>query len=164
MGIITFRNNTIHTSGELPSVNNIAPDFKLISQSLEHVIGLSSYEGKKKLLNIVPSFDTSICAKSAQSFEQRVADSFVVIGISRDTPFAQDRFCKESEISHTVMLSDIEHTFGKAYGVEIVDGPLAGLLARAVVVLNESNKVLYTELVSDIAHEPNYEKALECLQ
>lgn len=164
MATITFKNNTIHTSGELPTIDSIAPDFMLISQSLDDVISLSSYEGKKKLLNIVPSFDTSTCAKSARSFEQRTADSYVVIGISRDTPFAQDRFCKEGDISHTIMLSDIGHAFGEAYGIEIVDGPLAGLLARAVVVIDESNKVLYTELVSEIVHEPNYEKALQFLQ
>ncbi len=163
MATITFKGNTIHTSGELPAVGSLAPDFNLASESLERVT-LSSYAGKKKLLNIVPSFDTSTCATSAKSFEGQSKDSFLVIGISRDTPFAQARFCKEGGISHSIMLSDMDHAFGTAYGLEIVDGPLANVLARAVVVLDENNTVLYTELVSEIANEPNYEAALRFLQ
>lgn len=165
MAQITFKGNPIHTAGSLPPVGSDAPDFLLTNGSLEDV-GLSAYAGKKKVLSIVPSLDTGICAASAVRFNKEVAgkEGVVLLNISADLPFAAGRFCGEKELTNVVTLSTFRApAFGKDYGVEIMDGPLAGLLSRAVVIISESNQVLYTEQVPEIAQEPNYEAALAAL-
>jgi thiol peroxidase len=140
-----------------------APDFVLTRGDLTDV-SLKDFEGKKKILNIVPSLDTGICAASARRFNKD-ADALknaVVLTISSDLPFAQKRFCEAEGIKSVVTLSELRsRDFGSDYGVRIVDGPFTGLLSRAVVVLDEENRVIYTEQVPEIAQEPNYDKALD---
>lgn len=166
MATIKLHGDPIHTSGELPSVGSQAPDFLVVKGDLSDV-SLASFAGKKKILNIVPSLDTGVCAASAKRFNdevQKLQDT-VVLTISMDLPFAQDRFCKEEDITNVITLSDMrKKDFGKKYGVEIVDGPLAGIYARAVVVLDAQNKVVYTEQVPEITQEPDYEKALAAVK
>ncbi len=162
MAQITFKGTKINTSGTLPAIGSKAPDFLLTNSSLEDV-SLSSFAGKKKILNIVPSLDTGVCAASARSFDKKVAgmDGVVCLTISADMPFASDRFCKTEGVKNVITLSELRNRdFGKNYGCRITDGPLAGLLSRAIVVLDENNKVLYTEQVPEIAQEPDYDKAL----
>jgi thiol peroxidase len=128
---------------------------------------LAAFRGKKKILNIVPSLDTGICAASAKKFNDEIKKrpDAVVLTISMDLPFAQDRFCKAEDIKNIIPLSDMrKKDFGKKYGVELVDGPLAGLFARAVVVLDEADKVVYTQLVPEITQEPDYGKALDAVK
>jgi thiol peroxidase len=166
MATVTLKGNPIHTSGDLPPVGSTAPDFHLTAKDLSDV-SLQTFAGKRKLLNIVPSLDTGVCAASARRFNQEAAavPGGVVLTVSRDLPFAQTRFCAAEGIENVVTLSELRDlSFGEAYGVRIVDGPLAGLLARAVVVLDEQNRVLYTELVPEIAQEPDYAKALAALR
>ncbi|MEJ5189339.1 thiol peroxidase [Treponema sp. J25] len=162
MATITFKGNPIHTIGELPAIGSRAPDFVLVNGELQNV-RLDNFKGKKKILNIVPSLDTGVCAASARRFNQEAAQfpNTVILTISRDLPFAQKRFCSTEGIDQVITLSDLRsRDFGKAYGVEIIDGPLAGLLSRAIVVLDEENRVIYTEQVPEIAQEPNYEAVL----
>ncbi|MFZ2636693.1 MAG: thiol peroxidase [Rectinemataceae bacterium] len=162
MATITLKGSTIHTSGSLPAVGSSAPGFKLTRDSLADV-ALSDFAGKVKVLNIVPSLDTGVCAASARAFN-KAADSLgdaVVLTISRDLPFAQKRFCEAEGIKAVVTLSELRNRkFGADYGVEIVDGPMAGLLSRAVVVLDRTDKVVYVEQVPEIGHEPDYASAL----
>ena len=165
MAKITLKGNPIHTNGDLPAVGSTAPDFKLVAKDLADV-GLDSYPGKKKLLNIVPSLDTPVCATSTEKFNKAAQgrDDVVMLVISADLPFAMDRFCGVSNIDQVVPLSMMRsRNFAKDYGMLIVDGPLAGITGRAVVVLDEANKVLYTELVPEIAQEPDYDRALAAL-
>ncbi|HOJ98604.1 MAG TPA: thiol peroxidase [Termitinemataceae bacterium] len=162
MATITFKGNPIHTIGELPAIGSRAPDFVLVNGELQNV-RLDNFKGKKKILNIVPSLDTGVCAASARRFNQEATQfpNTVILTISRDLPFAQKRFCTTEGIDRVITLSDLRsRDFGKAYGVEIIDGPLAGLLSRAIVVLDEENRVIYTEQVPEIAQEPNYEAVL----
>jgi thiol peroxidase len=166
MAKITLKGNAVQTSGELPKVGSQAPDFVLVKADLSDV-GLAAYKGKKKILNIVPSLDTGTCAASAKRFNDEVKklSDTVVLTVSEDLPFAQDRFCKAENITNVVTLSNMrKKDFGKKYGVEIIDGPLAGLLSRAIVVLDASDKVVYTEQVPEITQEPNYEKALAAVK
>lgn len=166
MAKITFKGNPINTSGSLPTNGSTAPDFVLTTESLEDV-GLDNYAGKKKILNIVPSLDTGVCAASARRFDKEVAsmDDVVCLTISDDLPFASSRFCKAEGVSNVITLSELRNRdFGANYGCRIVDGPLAGLLSRAVVVLDENNKVLYTEQVPEIAQEPDYDRALSAVR
>jgi thiol peroxidase len=166
MATVTLKGNPIHTSGELPPAGSTAPDFRLTAKDLSDV-SLQNFAGKRKLLNIVPSLDTGVCAASARRFNQEAAavPGAAVLTVSRDLPFAQARFCAAEGIENVVTLSELRDlSFGEAYGVRIVDGPLQGLLARAVVVLDEQNRVLYTELVPEIAQEPDYAKALAALR
>lgn len=163
MAEITFKGNTIHTSGSLPEVGTKAPDFTLTDGSLNDV-HLSDYAGKKRILNIVPSLDTGVCATSARTFDKEIASlgDTVVLTISDDLPFAQSRFCESENIDQVVTLSEMrERSFGDDYGVRMVDGPLAGILSRAVVVIDDKDQVVYTEQVPEIAQEPDYQKALE---
>ncbi len=165
MATITLKNNPIHTNGELPAVGGAAPDFHLVDKDLNDV-RLADYQGKKKIINIVPSLDTSVCATSARKFNEYVKgrSDLVVLTVSADLPFAQGRFCQSESINNVITLSMMRsRNFAKDYGVLIQDGPLAGITARAIVVLDENDKVLYTELVPEIAQEPNYEKALAAL-
>lgn len=151
----------INTNGELPAVGSQAPDFHLVDSKLNDV-GLDSYTGKKKILYIVSSLDTFVCGNTSKIFNERIAGNSdtVVLVISADLPFAQTRFCRGAKLSHIIPLSMMRsRKFAKDYGVLLVDGPFAGITARAVVVLDENNRVLYTELVDDIGHEPDYDAA-----
>lgn len=162
MAAITFKGNPIHTAGDLPKVGSKAPDFKLTKGDLSDV-ELKNFNGKVKILNIVPSLDTSTCALSAKRFNEEIKKlgGAIVLNISRDLPFAQARFCKAEGVDTVVPLSELrDRAFGKAYGVEMKDGPLAGLLARAVVVLDAADKVVYAQQVPEIAQEPDYASAL----
>lgn len=164
MANVTFKGNPAHTSGELPGVGKVAPGVSLVSRTLEEVT-LDAYQGKKKVLNIVPSLDTGVCATSTRKFNQMVgsrADAVVLV-ISKDLPFAQKRFCEAEGITNVVSLSAFRSSFDKDWGVQLVDTPLKGLLARSVVVLDENNKVIYSELVPEITTEPDYDKALAAL-
>ncbi len=165
MAKITLRGNAIHTSGELPKVGGKAPDFKLVSKDLKD-LSLADFKGKKKILNIFPSIDTPVCAMSTKKFNdyaKQHADT-VMLMVSADLPFAQGRFCGNEHLENVVTLSMMRgREFGDAYGVWLKDGPLAGVTARAVVVLDANDKVLHTEMVPEIAQEPNYEAALKAL-
>jgi len=165
MAKIALRGNPVNTNGELPKVGSKAPDFKLVTKDLQDV-GLVDYKGKKKILNIYPSIDTPVCALSTRKFNEHAkqhADT-VMLMISADLPFAQGRFCGNEHLDNVVTLSMMRgQKFAEDYGVRILDGALAGITARAVVVLDGNDKVLYTEMVSDISHEPNYEAALKAL-
>lgn len=166
MAQITLRGTPIHTSGELPAVGNQAPDFNLVSGELKDLT-LQDFAGKKKVLNIFPSVDTPTCATSVRTFNKRATEApgVVLLQISADLPFAQGRFCSTEGLDNVQPLSMMrDRQFADAYGVLITDGPLAGLSARAVVVLDESNRVLHTQLVPEIAQEPDYEAALAALK
>ncbi len=162
MANITLRGNPIHTAGELPKVGESAPDFKLTGANLKDV-SLATFAGKKKILNIVPSLDTPVCATSTRHFNQDAGalPNVAVLVISNDLPFAQKRFCTTEGLANVVALSELRsRAFGDDYGARIADGPMAGLLSRAVVVIDEHDKVVYTEQVPEIAQEPDYAKAL----
>jgi thiol peroxidase len=165
MATITFKGSPIHTSGELPPVGSQAPDFLLVDDALND-IALANYAGKRKLLNIVPSLDTAVCATSTKRFNESAKSNpgTVFLIISADLPFAMKRFCAAEGTDNVIPLSMMRsRSFAKDYGVLIQDGPLAGITARAVVVLDENNKVVYTELVPEIAQEPDYSRALAAL-
>lgn len=165
MATITLHGNEIHTIGELPAVGSSAPDFKLTAGDLSDK-SLGDFAGKKKLLNIVPSLDTGICAISTKKFNEAAEgrDDTVMLIVSADLPFAQGRFCGAEGTDKVIPLAMMrDKNFAKDYGILITDGPLAGITGRAVVVLDASNKVVYTELVPEIAQEPNYEAALAAL-
>ncbi|MEW6775523.1 MAG: thiol peroxidase, partial [Bdellovibrionota bacterium] len=155
MASITLKGNKISTSGELPKVGSKAPGFKLVKTDLSRV-GLDAYKGKKKVLNIFPSIDTPVCATSVREFNKRAAgkNGAAVLCISADLPFAHKRFCGAEGITGVESLSTLGSSFAKDYGLEILEGGLAGLCSRAVVVLDENDKVLYTEQVPEIAQEP----------
>lgn len=162
MAAITLKGNPINTSGDLPSVGSKAPDFCLTKSDLSNV-SLSDFAGKKKILYIVPSLDTGTCQTSMIQFNARAAEAgnTVILTISRDLPFAQKRFCEDKGIEVAIPLAEMrDREFGKTYGIEIVDGPLAGVLGRAIVVLDESDNVVHNELVPEIVDEPNYDAAL----
>lgn len=163
MATITLKGSEIHTNGDLPAVGSAAPDFKLVDADLNDCT-LANYAGKKKLLNIVPSLDTPVCATSTKQFNDTARDDTVMLVIAADLPFAMSRFCGAEGVDKVIPLSMMRSkNFAKDYGVLITDGPLAGITARAVVVLDENNQVLYTELVPEIAQEPDYTKALAVL-
>ncbi|MFZ1640409.1 MAG: thiol peroxidase [Candidatus Contendobacter sp.] len=165
MATLTFKGNPINTSGDLPAVGDLAPDFKLVTADLKDVT-LADFAGKKKLLNIVPSLDTSVCALSTRKFNEhaKAHPDTVILVISADLPFAQKRFCGAEGLSNVVTLSLMRsRKFAKDYGILLETGPLAGLTARAIVVLDENNVVRHTELVPEIAQEPDYGAALAAL-
>ena len=165
MAAITLKGNAINTIGELPAVGTQAPDFTLIKNDLS-ASSLSDYRGSKVVLNIFPSIDTGTCAASVRQFNKEAAEleNTKVLCISRDLPFAQARFCGAEGIENVINLSDFASgDFGKNYGLSIIDGPLANLHSRAVVVLDSNGKVRYTEQVGEIVEEPNYKAALEAL-
>lgn len=162
MAKITINGIPCHTSGELPRVGSAAPDFRLVDGNLRDVT-LATYRGKTKLLNIVPSLDTSVCATSARRFNEKAAAlaRTVVLVVSADLPFAMKRFCTTEGLDNVVPLSMMRgRQFAKAYGALITDGPFEGVAARAVVVIDAGDKVVYTELVPDIDDEPNYDAAI----
>jgi thioredoxin-dependent peroxiredoxin len=165
MASITLGGNPINTAGELPKVGSKLADFKLVKNDLS-IATLSDFSGKKLVLNIFPSIDTGTCATSVRKFNESAAslDNTAVLCISRDLPFAQKRFCGAEGIENVVNLSDFqEGSFGKANGLEIVDGPLAGLHSRVLIVADVDGTILHTEQVAEIADEPNYEAALAVL-
>lgn len=166
MATITLKGTVIQTAGALPKVGSKAPAFNLTGGDLTDV-GLASFAGKKKVLNIVPSLDTSVCALSAQRFNREAANlsDTVVINISADLPFAQKRFCESKDLRNIVNLSTMRApAFGADYGVVITTGPLAGLMSRAVLVLDKQDCVVHAEQVPEIAQEPDYEAALAVLK
>ena len=165
MASITLKGNAIHTIGNLPNIGAIASNFKLTAADLS-TKSLSDYAGKKIILNIFPSVDTGTCASSVREFNKKATDlkNTVVLCISKDLPFAQARFCGAEGIKNVVMLSDFKDgNFGKSYELEIVNGPLANLHSRAIIIIDENGSVIYTEQVSEIANEPNYNAALNVL-
>jgi len=165
MANVTFLGNPVTTNGELPAVGSKAPAFSLPNDELADV-GLTDFAGKKKLLNIVPSLDTPTCAISTKKFNESFADSddAVALVISSDLPFAQGRFCETEGVGNVATLSLMRgKKFAKDYGVLIDSGPLQGLTCRAIVVVDENDTVTYTQLVPEIADEPDYEAALKAL-
>lgn len=165
MSQITLKGNSINTCGNLPKVGEQAPDFVLVKGDLSEG-KLSDYKGKYAILNIFPSLDTGVCAASVRKFNQEVTkkDNTAVLAISADLPFAAGRFCSAEGIQNVVSMSTFRDSeFGKKYGVEMVDGPLKGLMARAVVVVNPEGKVSYEELVPEITQEPNYDAAINSI-
>lgn len=163
MAQITLRGNPINTVGELPAVGTPAPAFTLTGTDLAPV-GSDQFQGKPLLLNIFPSIDTPVCAMSVRTFNERAAaGGATVVNVSNDLPFAQKRFCGAEGIDNVTTASAFRDSFGADYGITIADGPMAGLLGRAVVVVGADGKVAYTELVPEIAQEPDYEKALAAL-
>ena len=166
MATITLRGNPIQTNGNLPGVGSKAPDFVLTDAKLADK-KLADFAGKKKLLNIVPSLDTPVCAMSTKKFNDFAKDhpNTVMLMISADLPFAMGRFCTAEGVANVIPLSLMRsRKFAEDYGVLIQNGPLAGITARAVVVLDESDKVVHAELVPEIAKEPNYEAAIGALR
>ncbi len=166
MANVTLKGNPVAVAGNLPSKGQTAPAFQL-ADAKRNLVGLDAYAGKRKVLNIFPSIDTPTCATSVRTFNQKASDmaNTVVLCISADLPFAQSRFCGAEGIENVVALSSFRDTakFATDYGVFITDSSLAGLTTRAVVVLDENNKVLHSELVGEIADEPNYDAALAVL-
>jgi len=166
MAQVTLKGNPFHTSGELPKAGSAAPDFQLVKTDLGEAT-LKDFAGKRVVLNIFPSLDTPTCATSVRTFNKRASEApnTVVLCISEDLPFAAARFCTTEGLANVVPASSFRAPeFGQAYGLSLVDGPLKGLLARAVVVVDEKGVVKHTELVPEIAHEPNYDAALAALK
>jgi len=165
MAEITFKGDKVHTVGDLPQEGSQAPDFKLTDKNLDDV-KLSTLKGKKVILNIFPSLDTSVCAQSVREFNKRATamDNTLVLSVSKDLPFAHSRFCTSEGIDNVISASEFKNNeFGETYGVSIADGPLSGLFSRAVVVIDEDGKVKYTQQVPEIADEPDYDAAINAL-
>jgi thiol peroxidase len=165
MSTITFKGTPINTIGNLPEVGKNAQEFTMVAGDLSEK-NLADYTGKRVVLNIFPSIDTGICAASARKFNEEASalDNTVVINVSRDLPFALSRFCAAEGLKNVETLSDFRGNFGEDYGVTIIDSAFKGLLSRAVVVLDEKSKVIYTEQVPEIGQEPNYEAATASLK
>lgn len=161
MATITLHDQPVQTVGSLPEVGSTAKDFNLVSVDLKEKKS-DEFKGKKVIFNIFPSIDTGVCQAAARKFNEKAADldNTVVVNVSRDLPFALNRFCAAEGLDHVESLSDFRGSFGEDYGVTISDSPMKGLLSRAVVVTDENGKVVYTEQVSEIANEPDYDKAL----
>jgi thioredoxin-dependent peroxiredoxin len=165
MGKVTLKGNPVKTSGSLPEKGTIAPGFTLVKSDLGN-LSLAEMKGKKVILNIFPSLDTSVCATSVRKFNQLAAGkpNVTVLAISKDLPFAHGRFCSTEGITNVITLSGFRDTeFGKAYGIDLMDGALAGLYARSVVVIDEKGKVIYNQLVPEITQEPDYDSAIAAL-
>lgn len=165
MAKITLKGNPVNTAGNLPAKGSQAPDFNLVKSDLGS-LSLSELKGKKVILNIFPSLDTSVCATSVRKFNQLAAgkSNVKVLAISKDLPFAHGRFCSTEGIENVITLSGFrDSSFGKAYGLVITDGPLAGLYSRCIVVVDENGKVLYNQQVPEITQEPDYDAALASL-
>ncbi len=166
MATVTLKGNPIHTNGELPAVGARAPEFRLTNGELKDV-SLADFQGKKKVLNIVPSLDTPVCATSTRKFNQSAGSlsNTVVLVVSADLPFASKRFCTTEGLSNVIPLSLMRSkAFAKDYGVLLQDGPLEGITARAVVVVDENDKVVYRQLVPEIGQEPDYDAALKAVK
>lgn len=165
MATVTLKGNAIETCGELPAIGSEMPFFCLVKSDLSEA-GPADFEGKQLVLNIFPSLDTAVCAASVRRFNQEAAsfDNTVVLCISADLPFAHKRFCEVEGLNNVIPLSVFRSPdFGKLFGVELATGPLKGLLARAVVVVDNEHKVVYSELVPEIVQEPDYQAALKAL-
>lgn len=165
MATVHLKGTPIETLGQLPNVRTPAPDFSLTASDLDQK-SLSDFKGKNIILNIFPSIDTGTCAQSVRTFNEKAASlpNTVVLCISKDLPFAQARFCGAEGLENVITLSDFKDgSFGKAYGVQFTTGPLAPLHARAVVIINSSGLVAYTQQVNEIVDEPDYKKALAAL-
>lgn len=165
MAKITLRGNPVNSYGELPAKGTVAPGFSLVKSDLGELT-LGELKGKKVILNISPSLDTGVCATALRKFNQLAAgmDNTVVLAITKDLPFAHGRFCSTEGITNVTTLSGFRNSdFGKAYGIEIIDGAFTGLYARSIVVVDEKGVVKYTELVPEIAQEPDYDSALAAL-
>jgi thioredoxin-dependent peroxiredoxin len=162
---VTFKGNPIHLAGSLPEIGAQAPDFKVVKTDLS-TLSLSNLKGKKVILNIFPSLDTPVCATSVRRFNAEASKllNTAVLCISRDLPFAHKRFCVSEGLDNVIPCSEYrDSSFSDAYGVRIVDSPLEGLFSRAIVVIDEQGKVIYTEQVAEIAQEPDYGKALAAI-
>lgn len=162
MAKITLGGNPVNTQGELPAVGSSAANFTLTDSSLQDR-SLSDFKGKKVILNIFPSIDTGICAASSRKFNETAAakDGVVVLNISRDLPFAHKRFCAAEGIEDAIGLSEMRNAeFSESYPVRMIDGGMRDLFSRAVIILDEEQKVIYTEQVPEIGQAPNYEAAL----
>ena len=165
MAEITLQGNKINTNGDVPKVGSAAPDFVLVDSDLND-LSLSNYDGKNIILNIIPSLDTPVCQKSTKIFNEKASSlsDIVVLAVSADLPFAMKRFCSAESIESVKPMSMMRsRNFAKDYGVLLVDGPLSGITARAVVVIDKDKKIIHSELVQEIANEPNYEAALNSL-
>ncbi len=164
MTAITFHGKPIHTCGNLPEIGSKAPHFELVSGQLKNVT-LKNYEGKKKVLVIVPSLDTPTCAMSTRTFNEKSSrlDNTVILVISLDLPFAQGRFCETEGIKDIIPLSCFRSSFADDYGLRLTDSLLKGLTARAVIIIDKDNTIIYSELVKDITNEPDYKAALASL-
>jgi len=164
MAKITLKGGEINTCGTLPTVGTKAADFKLVANDLSEKT-LADYKGQKVVLNVFPSLDTPTCAASVRHFNVAASklENTVVLCISKDLPFAQARFCGAEGLDKVITLSDFRSNFGETYGLQIVDGPLAGLESRAVIVLDEEGNVTYTQQVPEIVDEPNYDEVLAAL-
>lgn len=166
MAQVTLKGNPVQTIGELPPAGYAAPDFKLTRSDLSDM-SLRDVAGKRVILNVFLSLDTSTCAATVRRFNTEISriDNAVALCISRDLPFAQARFCETEGLKDVIPLSEMrDREFGDKYGLAMIDGPLAGLLARAVIILDESGKVIYTQLAPEVSEEPDYEKALDALK
>lgn len=165
MATITFKGNEAYTSGELPAVGTALADFKLVAQDLSEK-SLADFKGKRLVLNIFPSIDTGVCQASARKFnvEATNLENTVVINVARDLPFAMSRFCAAEGLDNIDNLSDFRSDYGDRLGVVLTDTPLKGLLSRAVVVTDETHKIIYTELVAELTDEPNYDAAIAALK
>lgn len=165
MATVTLKGNEIHTAGSLPEVGKQAPEFTLVASDLS-ARTLNDFKGSKVVLNVFPSVDTGTCAQSVRTFNEKVSslDNTKVLCISRDTPFAQTRFCGAEGLDNVINLSDMrDRNFGKTYGLEFTDGPLEGLLSRVVIVIDENGVVTHAQQVPEIVDEPDYNAALSAL-
>ncbi len=165
MAIVKYEGATYRTYGELPAIGSRAPDVSLVNTRLQGAT-LANWTGMRKVVNIIVSIDTEVCAKSVLEFSRRTekVDDVAILNVSYDLPFAFQRFQEQHDLSEVIGLSAIRHEgFGENYGVQIVDGPLAGMFARAVVVLDENNTVVHQEHIEDISTEPDYDAALRSL-
>ncbi len=166
MATVNLKGNSVQLKGTFPAVGSEAPDFSLAKSDLSE-LSLGELKGQRVVLNIFPSLDTQVCAMAVRKFNTMAAQmkNIVVLAISKDLPFAMGRFCTTEGINNVTPLSTFRnHTFGEKYGVEIADSPMAGLLARAVIIVDDKGKIIYRELVDDIVHEPNYDAALAALR
>lgn len=166
MAQIKLKGNPVNTAGNLPSKGSQAPEFSLVKSDLGS-LSLSELKGKRVILNISPSLDTSVCANAVRKFNKLAAgmSNVIVLAITKDLPFASGRFCSTEGITNVITLSGFRDTaFGNSYGIILTDGPMAGLYARCIVVLDEKGKVIYTELVPEITQEPDYESAIAVLK
>jgi len=162
MATVTLHGDPLRTSGELPTVGSQAPDFRLIDTQLNEC-SLRDFAGQRKVINITPSLDTPVCAAQARRFNEEAAalDNTVVLVVSADLPFAQSRFASAESVDNIKLLSTVRSgDFGQAYGVLLEDGPLAGICARALVAVDENDRIIHAELVEEISHEPDYDAVL----
>lgn len=165
MANITLKGNAISTKGELPTIGSELKNFTLVNDKLEDK-NLNDYKGKKLIFNIFPSIDTGVCAASARKFNEEASsvENTIILNVSKDLPFALGRFCAAEGLDQVETLSDFRGSFGDDFGVIIENGPLAGLMSRAIIVTDTEGKVIYTEQVPEITQEPDYEKALNAVK